>query len=536
MTPYASALLAPQVTGCQTPRISHYPERVHSAGPAAVELAAMAGLHLDPWEKLVLDQMLGERDVWYHNDVLNTEMRTYAAYEVGLVVSRQNGKGSILEARELAGLFLLGERTILHTAHEHPTAMEGFARLEALISGDPELKKEVARGGIKWSHGSESITLRSGQRILFKTRTKGAARGFTVDCLVFDEAMYLKKEHIGAMQFSVSARPNAQLIYTGSAGDKESEHLGRARSRGIRKSDPRLAYMEWSVDACTEFCEDTCTEHDPVEIKNEHKLSPEELERAKAELVTSYAKSNPGLGYRIQVENIESERRSMDRETFSRERLGVGDWPVEGEAWRIIDEESWQSRYDELSRPEGPFTFSIDTTPDRRHSCIAVAGANGEGAVHVEITSEVTESGNVRLDYRTGTDWVIGRAIQIAKRNRPATFVLDKGGPAGMFVEPLEAAGIKVLTVTAREYAHACGSFAGMVLPHSTGSFIRHTGQPILSAAVANAEKRDLADLWAWDKRNASGDISPLVAVTNAVWGYHQGVYKKKSKPKAAWG
>jgi hypothetical protein len=37
--------------------------------------------------------------------------------DVGLVVPRQNGKGTILEARELAGLFLFGE-SILHTSHE----------------------------------------------------------------------------------------------------------------------------------------------------------------------------------------------------------------------------------------------------------------------------------------------------------------------------------------------------------------------------------------------------------------------------------
>ena len=33
---------------------------------------------------------------------------------MGLICSRQNGKGALLEARELAGLFLLGEELILH--------------------------------------------------------------------------------------------------------------------------------------------------------------------------------------------------------------------------------------------------------------------------------------------------------------------------------------------------------------------------------------------------------------------------------------
>jgi hypothetical protein len=45
------------------------------------------------------------------------------------VVPRQNGKGTILEARELAGLFLLGERLLIHSAHEQDTSLEHFRRL-----------------------------------------------------------------------------------------------------------------------------------------------------------------------------------------------------------------------------------------------------------------------------------------------------------------------------------------------------------------------------------------------------------------------
>ena len=81
------------VAGAQEPRISLVPDYVASTGPDAIELAALAGLHLDPWQQLVLTHSLGERPDG-----------KWAAFEVGLVVPRQNGKGSILEARELAGL------------------------------------------------------------------------------------------------------------------------------------------------------------------------------------------------------------------------------------------------------------------------------------------------------------------------------------------------------------------------------------------------------------------------------------------------
>jgi hypothetical protein len=84
----------------------------------------------------------------------------WAAFEVGLNVPRQNGKGSILEARELAGLFLLGERLIIHSAHEFATSLEAFQRLLALIEGTPDLSRRVKR--VSRAHGEEGIELTNG--------------------------------------------------------------------------------------------------------------------------------------------------------------------------------------------------------------------------------------------------------------------------------------------------------------------------------------------------------------------------------------
>src|SRR5262245_51350047 len=72
------------------------PPRRSSAGSEAVDLAASAGLVLDAWQAQVLEDALGER----------VPGEKWSSMEVGVIVPRQNGKGSILEARELAGLFL----------------------------------------------------------------------------------------------------------------------------------------------------------------------------------------------------------------------------------------------------------------------------------------------------------------------------------------------------------------------------------------------------------------------------------------------
>jgi hypothetical protein len=497
------------VIGDQRPRILHVPPRVSSAGQEAVELAASAGLQLDPWQQFALDMALGER-----------ADGKWAAFEVGLVVSRQNGKGSLLEARELAGLYILGEKLIIHSAHQFDTSLEAFQRILMLIEQTPDLDREVRR--VSRSHGEEGIELKSGQRLRFRTRTKGGGRGFSADCIILDEAMYLGPAAIAALMPTMSARTDEtpggpQLWYTGSAGDQESIQLGRVRERALKGDDPRLCYLEWSVDSCTDFCDPElrdyrCPEHDPVDSEE------------------SYAKANPGLGIRISTEHVESERRSMDLPTFKQERLGIGDWPASDEAWRVISEGAWQARLNELAAPRNPLVFALDTSPALDYSTIAVAGLDGEGGLCVEITGEE------QMDYRPGRKWVVPRVKELVKRWNPAAVIIDRAGQAGAFWDELERAGVPVEAPIAREYAQACGSFFTGVVPGPNNvPHIWHRDQDPLTAAVRGAEKRDLAGLWAWDRRNTAVDISPLVAATLAVWGHGKFSERKTNEVDFAW-
>lgn len=510
MTQYASNT----VLGCQTPRILTLPVNRRRVNREAVDLARAAGLDLDPWQEMLVEETLSESDALYFNDVLNIWMPKYSAYEAGIVVSRQNGKGTYLEARALAGLFLLGERLIAWTAHEMPTAKEGFQRLEAIITDNPELKKEVRH--IHYSNGSEGIELKSGQRVIFKTRTKKALRGFTVDTLLMDEAMILDPDMMAAMMFAVSARPNAQLVYTGSAGDENSIQFGRVRRKAVEGTDPRVFFAEWSADICDEYCAEDCNEHDPID------------------LVSTYAKANPGLGYRIEVENIDSERTSMDRERFARERLSVGTWPVEGEAWGVIAEETWNDRWeDDLSIPRKPLIMGVDVSPGLTPwACLAVCGANDFGMADVQVTYE-----GVKYDHRPGRNWVVPRIKDMWKRKQIKGVVIDTGSAAASFIDELEKAGVTVYPMNKREYALSCGEFVNDVKP-MRGNHPRlvHHGQPMLNAAVAGAVKRDLAELWAWDRKSTAVDITPLVASTLALWGHRKVTQKPRPKAKAAWG
>jgi hypothetical protein len=461
------------VQGDQRPRILWQPPSVTTAGPEATELAASAGLVLDPWEAFCLDVALAER-----------EDGNWAAFEVGLLVSRQNGKGAILEARELAGLFLFGEQLILHSAHEFKTAQEGFRRILSLFENTDDLRRRVRR--VRTSHGEEGIELLTGQRLRFVARTGGSGRGFTGDCILLDEAFNLPDAATEALMPTVSARPNPQIWYTSSAPDKElapCEVLARVRKRGMAGGDPALAYLEWSVEPHDEFCAPGCQRHDDPDDPR------------------AWARSNPGMGIRISAEHIGREFRTMSGEGFARERLGVGNWPMDEGGWAVIGEAAWNALHDPASQAGKLVAFAADINPDRSWGSIAVADGT-----HVEV-----------IEHRARTAWMVPRILELLGRWRSCALVVDGAGPAGSLIAPLEEAGVEVVKPTARDVGQACGQLYDAV---TDAKDLRHLAQPELASALAGAKRRPLGDAWAWARKGTSVDIAPLVAVTLARWGY----------------
>lgn len=478
------SVAAPELAGLvgrQDPVITSVPPYGSSAGGEAIDLAAQAGLILDPWQQLVLRDALGEGPGG-----------KWAAFEVGLIVSRQNGKGSILEARELAGLFLFGERLILHSAHEFKTSQEAFLRIRQLIDGNRAFRRRVKR--ITNNTFEVGIELIGGQRLKFVARSGGSGRGFTGDLIVLDEAFNLPDTAIEALMPTMSARPNPQLWYTSSAPDRKlapCEPLTRIRRRGMAGGDSSLAFFEWSAEVCSDTCADGCGEHDDP-------ADP---------LV--WAKTNPGLGIRITPEHVGRELVSMGREGFCRERLGVGNYPSErAEQWSAIPEPTWRGLADASSQAGERVVFAIDATPGGTHAAVDVAGVREDGLTHVEV-----------IDHRRGTGWVVARAKGLAE-SWSAPFVVDPRGPAGFLIADLEAAGVEVVKTSAGDVGAATDGFiAACGVAEGDEATLRYIPHPALDAAVAGATTKPLGDGRKWDRRNQSTDISPLVAGTLARWG-----------------
>jgi hypothetical protein len=476
------AVAAP--AGLVRPRVEWVPEPADdSLGRRAVEWCRSVGLTLDPEQEFVLASSLG----------LDGAGR-WQTLQVGLNVPRQNGKGEELLARQLFGLFELGERLVIHTAHEFKTSARHFERLEHVVRNCELLHEQVERRhtgaivGYRYSHGEESITLQDGRSIQFKTRTKTGMRGFDgVACLMLDEAMVINEAgHNSALPIirATPAERGPQVWYSGSAADQEDNEHGvvwaALRERGIAGGDPDLAYFEWSLDF----------EH-PDDVPDEVADDPEMWARVNFALVRG----------RVQESHMAWERRALSDRGFKVELLGVGDYPAtDGSADVVISQDEWVGALDPGMVLVDPICLAFDVWD--RYACVLAAGRTETGHWGVEV-----------IHANNGTGWLTDRLAALYRSHEIAEIVCDGYGPASAVARKADDAGIKVRQLQSGDYGQACGEFVDAV---NEGT-LRHLGQSELDSAVRGAKVRPLVDRWAWSRKNSSGNISPLVAATLAL-------------------
>ena len=446
--------------GVQRPVHQHRPVGVEtSVGRDAVELAALAGLVLDDWQ------------AWFLTESLRRDRRgRWEVFEAGLIVPRQNGKGALLEARQLFGLFWLEEPLQVHTAHEFKTAYEHFLRVSQLIEGCPDLDRKVLR--VRRGAGEQAVELKNGCRLRFVARSTGSGRGFTGDAVYLDEAFALTSAMMGALLPTMSAVPNPQVWYTSSAPRTSSEVLHGLRRRGREGDGARLLYAEWGLD-----------------------------EDAALEDVDGWYRANPAMGIRIDEEFVQAElaaMRLMPAE-FGRERLGIAE-PLEHD---VVVVANWDALADRQSKIESHHCIALDVSPDRQWASFGAAGRRGDGRLHVEA-----------WETRPGTAWVLDVAVGSWNLlHLPVR--IQTGSPAGSFIAPLRERGVEVVEMSPMDHAQAVGQF----LDACANDQLRHLGATSLNTAVSGATVRHSGDADVWGRRGSRTNITPLVAVTLALGG-----------------
>lgn len=481
--------------GSQRPRLESRPDSVGSFGDRVVAFAAAAGVQLDDWQEYVL---------WALFDV--TADSRWAADEFGLLVARQNGKGEILVAYDLAHLFLFprpdGRRkTVLHTAHEMKTSTDAFQRLSAVIQASDDLMSMVHN--VYSANGQEGIVLKPrpgqiiGDRIRFIARSRNSGRGFSADTMVYDEAQELSGKARQALKYTQSAVPNQQEVYVGTVPDElnDSEVFEGVRDRGRAGSRPRTAWMEWTPEGSED---------------------PERAPLISSTDPNAWVASNPTLGNRIGVDTVQSEiETATDPEEPRRERLSI--WPGRREEAEQQLSELDMERWTLGEKPDGKL--------DPAAAVIAIAVGRGGAFATVAAASRLGE--RIFVEHKKTerfTLWLSGYVKKLKAELGNATVVIDDKN-ASAIVTDLDKAGIKYLRMNLNEVAGAHTMF----VEHVNTGLVVHRGQKEVTASLKFATTRKVGNAGVtWDQSDPTKPISQAQAVTWALWG----LKKSESSPK----
>lgn len=466
------------------PAYLHRPPRVRSLLPQVLKVCASVGRMHEPEQALVIDVLTG----------LKAD-GSPASLEGGVICSRQNLKTYCLENIVLTRLVDPTDpsQLLVWTSQQIDTCEETFLHFLSIFDSPdfPHMRRRFRRAIT--TNGKQQLELTSGKRLKFKARSEKSGQGLTGDLIVLDEAFALDGEHTAALLPTLSTRRRAAVLYGSSAGHVGSQILRQLRDRG-RVGGPRApAYIEWCAPGSwTEpGCESAGCMHLPGTAGCV--LDREDYLQA----------ANPLAGRRITWDYLRDERNGgMPSDKYGRERFGWWDDPLDD--LQPISPAKWADLVVE-GQVDGPPVFFLDCSPGLRSAAIAGATLHN-GRPHVKLA-----------DHRAGTEWVPARVAELAERYPSAAWQYEGTGPASALVEQLKAVGVTAeKPFTSTDMARGCAHLQRLV----DDGAISHSGDEAVAVALASAVRRELGDpgLWSWGRRRSAGDISPLVALTGALW------------------
>lgn len=400
-----------------------------------------------------------------------------------ICVSRRNGKGEILAAREFDGLVNLKEK-ICHTAHRTTTSHDAFVRLYTLLkkAGYEEhsrKQKEMPERSFFASkqYGLEHIEVTGGGIIDFRTRTNNGGLGEGFDLLVIDEAQEYTTKQESALKYTVSASQNPQIILVGTPPTAISggDVFVRIRQSVIEGKAEETGWAEWSIDEQTDHIDD-------VEL---------------------WYKFNPSLGLMLTERNIRAEL-SGDPVDFNIQRLGL--WLSYNQKSAIARDEWECLRAKKPPILENLRYFGIKYGRDGTNVAMSVASKTKDGHVFVEVID--------CRPIREGNAWMYD-FFKSAKFKKAA---VDGAGGQNVLVDELKKAQIKNIPVmpTVKEIVIANAMFEKGIFDKN----IVHAGQAPLRDIVTNCEKRPIGSNGGFGYKSLidSVDVAVMDSVILAYW------------------
>lgn len=439
---------------------------ISTAGPSIIAVAEKIGLLLDSWQRDIAKITWAKRaDGSWVNDI------------VAMSIPRQAGKTYLVAAMIFAYCLIHANTTVAWTAHHNKVMLEVFGSLKATAMR-AQLASRIAK--INSSAEDRSIRFTNGSRIVMAARESGALRGVAqVSILVLDEAQILTANAMSDMLPTQNQAASSLTIMLGTPP---------------RPKDPGEAFTEQRDGALAAFKADR-----PLEDATWIEFSaPPDCETDDKE---AWRKANPSYPKRTPLRAIRKLRRALTEDHFRREALGIWD---DLSTPAVVPPAVWKGLADERSKALTKLVLAVDVSPNREQAAVALAGLRDDGLVHVELD-----------ESREGTGWIVGHVAARCAKNPIAAVVVDAKSPAASLVRSLRKAKVRVVTTNTDEMTDACAD----ILDACMNNELRHIAQPQLTRALNDARKRSVGERWAWNRRSAESDITPIVAATLAHWG-----------------
>jgi hypothetical protein len=458
--------------GVQTPRIHSKLNDLPSKGQEMIDFASQIGIQLMDWQKFVA----------IHAHKIKEDNR-WATTLVGLCLSRQNGKSTLMMLRILTGMFVWGEGLQLASAHRLTTSLETFRQIIALIEQHPELEKEVKK--IRWQHGAEEIELFGNRRFVVKA-ANNAARGLSKpETIHMDELREYKDEDAwSSMRYSMMSAKNPQVWVYSSAGDQHSVILNKLRERALASAttnDP-IGWFEWSAEPDA-----------PIYLPS-------------GEINWSaFAQANPSLGITIHPDNIlaaindppdivKTELLTMWVDTINS--------AIDAQKWGLCQTEPIQLD------PEAPTWLGLDLSPDRKFGAlVATQKLSGE---RFNLVLLHTWSNDYSLN-----DLAVANDIAPYVRRYNTQTVAYSKRTAQAVASRLLPAGIPITDMDGAIYAESCDRWLGAINSHR----LQHGGQDELTQQTLSAAKLPYGD-GSWVIGRRASRVAVCAAVASALATY----------------
>lgn len=421
---------------------------------------------LDPWQKDIA------RVTW-----ARLSDGALASDIVGMSIPRQAGKTYLVGAMIFAVCLIDPGTTVAWTAHHNKVMLETFKSLSTYASQDklaPHIK------AIRASAEDRSILFNNGSRIVMAARESGALRGVAkVRILVLDEAQILTESALSDILPTQNAAEHPLTLMMGTPPRPKDPGEVFTIQRNLALTAERtgvapelLTWIEMAADPHADT-------DDPEQLR----------------------KANPSYPHRTNARAIKKLRRALSEDSFRREALGIWD---DLTTPSVIPAEVWDALNDPASVAASKFVLAVDVSPDRDRATVALGGLREDGIPHVEV-DEMAE----------GVAWIVPWITDRVAINDIAAVIIDARGPASTLAPELKKLGVRVVLTNTTDVTDACAAIYDGAL---AGAF-RHIGQAQLTASLHSARKRSIQDRWAWNRKSPDSDITPIVAVTLALWG-----------------